>query len=85
MSEMHDFSVVHDVLLAFQAQQGAIASFGEATRRDQVVVLDHFRADEATLYVRVNLARRLPRRRAGADGPGAALVLSLVSSLMDKS
>ena len=62
MPKVYDLSVVHDVLLAFQAQEGAIAGFGKASRRHQIIVLGYFGANEPALNVGVNLTRGLQRR-----------------------
>src|SRR5439155_10526792 len=69
-------AVLHDVLLALEAELARFAAFRLAAVPDEVVEGDHLGADEAALDVAVDLAGRLERRRAAADRPGPALVLA---------
>src|SRR5215469_15208452 len=76
MPEVYHFAVAHYVFLAFQSKLGARTSFGESAGGHQIVIGDHFGADEAFLNVAVNLAGRLQRRATCSNGPCAALVLA---------
>ena len=62
---------VDDVALALGPQLPCLARPCFAAQGDVVAVGDGFRADEALLEIRVDLARRFWSRRAGVNGPGA--------------
>src|SRR5690606_19224610 len=63
-AEVHDIALLDDVLLAFQAQPAGFLRASLAFVLDEVVVGDHFGADEAALEIGVDDTRRL--RRGGA-------------------
>ena len=67
-------AVGHPVVAALEPQRAPVARAGVAARLDEHVPGDHLGAHEAALDVRVDLARRLPRRRAGRDRVGARLL-----------
>lgn len=73
-AEVDDVAILHDVVLALDADLAFLAGGGDAAGGDEVVVVDDLRADEAALEVRVNLAGGFRCRRALDDGPGAALI-----------
>src|SRR5207244_4735819 len=75
-AEVGDVTVPHDVVLPFQAELPRLAALRLAPQADEVLVGHHLGADETTLDVAVDLARGLQGRRAAADRPGAALVLT---------
>ena len=52
------------------------AAWPVSAAADQVTVLDHFSADETAGEIRVNGMRRVDRRAAMADGPGANFVFA---------
>ncbi len=55
--EFHDVAVDHDVILALESHLSTRLRLGHGTRVDEVVEGDHFRSDEATLEIGVDLAR----------------------------
>src|SRR5262245_63811295 len=75
-AEVDDVAVLNDVLLAFEPHFAVIAADGHRAARDQCVVADDFRTDEATGNVAVNLTGGHLRRRVAGDRPGAAFVLA---------
>ena len=68
--EVHHVAVMHDVFLAFSAHLPGFLGTGFALVGDEVFVGDGLGADEATLEVSVDDARRLGGGVAGVDGPG---------------
>ena len=73
-AEVDDVAILHDVVLALDADLAFLAGGGDAAGGDEVVVVDDLGADEAALEVRVDLAGSFRCRRALDDGPGAALI-----------
>ena len=71
---MHDVAVLHDVLLAFDADLARVAAGFFRTQRHVVVVFDHFGADESLLEIGVDDAGRLRGLHAADVGPCARLV-----------
>ena len=72
MPDMHHVAVFHDVLLAFQTQRPAVASFRFGAGVEQLVPVNGFGADEMMFQVSVNgagsvalLSIRVPRSRPG--------------------
>ena len=60
-AEVHDIAFPDDVFLAFQPQLAGFLRARLALAGHEVVVADHFGADEAALEIRVDHARRLRR------------------------
>src|SRR3989338_10913671 len=73
-AEVHDVAVLDDVFLAFQAPFAGFLGAGFALVLDEVVVGDHFGADEALFEVGVDHGRRLGGGGADAHGPGAGVL-----------
>src|ERR1043165_5206353 len=69
--ESYQVVVLHDVLFGLQAPFARALGLRLAAGLDEIVKADDFGADEPLLNVGVNRSGRFPRRRAGADGPGA--------------
>src|SRR5438093_4526284 len=76
VAEIDHVAVLDDVFLAFQPELAVIAARGKRAARQQVLVADDFRADEAPLDVGVDLARVRLRRRPARNRPGPALVVA---------
>src|SRR5438552_5500368 len=74
--EVDDVAVLHDVLLALEAELPRLPALRLASVADELVEGDHLGADEAALDVAVDLAGGFEGRGAAADRPGAALVLA---------
>ena len=51
-AEVDDVAVLHDVVLALDADLAFLAGGGDAACGDEVIVVDDLRADEAALEVR---------------------------------
>ena len=73
-AEVDDVAILHDVVLALDADLAFLACGGDAAGGDEVVVVDDLGADEAALEVRMDLAGGFRCRRALDNGPGAALI-----------
>src|SRR5438094_10179690 len=74
-AEVDNVAVLHDVVIAFEPDLTAIAASGHRAARDQRIVADHFRANEAPRDVAVNTAGgemsgNVPRKstRTARDG-----------------
>ena len=76
MPDVHHIAVLHDVVLAFEAQSAFGAGVGFGARFEQLVPANRFGADEVFFQIGVDGARGFDR--AGADGncPGAAFVFA---------
>ena len=72
--EVHDVTVLHDVLLALDADFAGVAAGLLRAERHVVVVLDDLGADESPFEVGVDDAGRLGSLHAADVGPGARLV-----------
>ena len=72
-SEFDHIPVLHDIILAFDAQLACFTRFGEGTKPDEIVVLSYFRRDETAFEVGVNDASCLGRFVPGVNCPGARL------------
>jgi len=70
-AEVHHIAVFDDVVLAFQAPFAGFLGAGFALVLDEVVVGDHFGADEAFFEVGVDHGGGLRGGGADFDGPGA--------------
>src|SRR5689334_19891454 len=55
--KQHDVAVAHFVFLAFDPQFASLARFGERTKRDQIVVMNHFRSNETAFEIGMDHAR----------------------------
>ena len=58
-AEEHDVAVLHDVVLALAAHQAFFLGGGHAAAGHEVVVADHFGANEPALKIAVDLAGSL--------------------------
>src|SRR4029077_10837083 len=74
--EVRDVAVLHDVLLAFEAEEAGVAAGGEGLQADEVVAGDDLGADEAALDVGMDGAGGVSGTAAATDRPGAHLVLA---------
>src|SRR5215472_4344819 len=74
-SKIDDIAVLDDILLAFQAQFSFVPSLAFAASGDEIVVVNHFGADEAALEIAVDAAGGAWCAVATADGPSLHLVL----------
>src|SRR5690606_9571765 len=63
-TEVHNVSVLHDVLLAFQAQLSALFDRAHRAGSHQVIIGYNFSANEPALEVRVNNSSRTRRFRS---------------------
>ena len=73
MADLHDVSVLHDVVFSLKAQQSFFFQRLLAAMFHEVFVVANFRSNKMFLQVCVNHARRSLRIRALRDRPGAAL------------
>ena len=73
-AEVHDVAVLDYVFLAFYGHLAGFLDGGLASQRDEVVVFDHFCADESFLEVGVDDAGGLRSLGAAEEGPGTDLV-----------
>src|SRR5690606_36882458 len=69
-AEVHDVTVLDDVVLAFQTPLARFLGTGFAVVLDEVVVADDLGADEALLEVGMDHARRLGGGSTDLDCPG---------------
>src|SRR5919109_632508 len=76
MPYVHYVTVLHNVILAFQAQGSASAGIGFGTGFEQLIPADSFSADEVLLQVGVNGPGRLNSTCMNGNRPGAALVFA---------
>src|SRR6185503_2144507 len=74
--EMHNVSILNNVLFSFQLQLALLAATRFAPEFHQILEASDLRSDESALDVRVNNARRLMRGRAALDRPSPAFVLT---------
>src|SRR5215210_1965774 len=74
-SDEHGVAVLDDVVSAFEAHLRFFSGLGPGAGVYYVLPVDDLGGDEAAFHVRVDASRRLPHRRAFADGPGPALFL----------
>jgi hypothetical protein len=63
MPDVHHIAVFHDVLLAFQAQRAAGASFGFRPCIEQLVPVNGFGTDEMMFQISVDSAGPVPQVR----------------------
>src|SRR5579862_2028785 len=75
MPDMHYVAILHDVVLAFQAQSSFCAGVGFRSGFQQLIPANGLGADEMFLQIGVDRSRGFLRARVGGDLPGAALVL----------
>src|SRR5207244_2121427 len=75
-AEVDDVAILHDVVLALEADLAVIAARGHRSARHQRIVADDFGADEAARDVAVDFACGELRGRPARDRPGAAFVLA---------
>src|SRR5512146_1562743 len=73
--EQEHVAIAHDVVAAFNAVVSGFPGMGDGTLFEQVLAVDGFGFDEASLEVSVNGAGGFDRRIAGVDGPGADFLL----------
>src|SRR4051812_48033962 len=73
-AEQQHVAVLHDIVLAFGPHLASVLGPGFAAELHEIVVGDGLRADEASLEVRVDLARGFGGLRASVSGPGAGLL-----------
>jgi hypothetical protein len=69
-AKVHHVSLVHDVLLAFEAPLAGILGTLLAIASDEVVEANHFGSDETFFEVGVNDTGGARRGIADADSPG---------------
>src|SRR5437773_124861 len=74
--EIDDVAVLHDVFLALEPHLAVVAAGGHRAARNERIVADDLRPDEAPRDVAVNLARGELRGRLARDRPGAAFVFA---------
>src|SRR4051812_7419872 len=74
--EIDDVAVLHDVLLALEANLAVVAAGGNRAAAGQRVVADHLGTNEPARDVAVNLACREGRWCTPGNGPRAALVFA---------
>src|SRR5674476_958578 len=75
-AELHDVTIGHDVVLAFDPDLAGGLRRSYGARRDQIIEGDDLSLDEPTLEVGVDHAGRLGRRPALVDRPGPRLLVS---------
>src|SRR5574341_42385 len=75
-AEVSNIGIFNDIVFAFQAELAGFLAFRLAAVNDEVIVGDHFGADETTLNIAMNLAGGLFGHRALSDGPSANFVLT---------
>ena len=68
--EQYHIAVLHDIFLAFGADQTLFAGSGHRSVCDQILIGDNLGPDEATLEIGMNFASGL--RRLGTAGDGQA-------------
>lgn len=68
--EVHDVTVLDDIVLALDSEAAGSAAFGLGAVLDEVIVFDDLGADEAFLEVRVDDSRGTGGLVALVDGPG---------------
>ena len=73
MADLHDISVLHDVIFSLKAQQSFLFQRLLAAMFHEVFVVANFRTNKMFLQVCVNRACRSLRIRALRDRPCAAL------------
>jgi hypothetical protein len=73
---VHDVAVLHDVRLSFQPVDAVVLGLLHRADFLEVVVANHFRADEALGEIGMNLAGAFNGIRAALQAPGPALVLA---------
>ena len=67
---MHYVPILHNILLAFDAQLAVFAYLDLATCLEIILIANHLRTDKALLEVGMNFPRALRGRRAVFDRPG---------------
>ena len=72
-AEMHDITVLHVVILAFQTQFSSLFCAMLAPVANEVVVRDHLGADKALLEISVNFSGGLWRGGTDVRSPGTDL------------
>src|SRR5437899_3246113 len=75
-SKVDDVAVRDDVVLSFEADLAVIAARGHRSARDQMVVADHFGANESAGDVAVDLRGGELRRCLPRNRPRAAFVFA---------
>ncbi len=76
MPDMHHVAILHDVVLAFEAQRAFGAGVGFGAGFEQLVPADGFSADEMLLQIGVDGAGGFDGAGADRNGPGAAFVFA---------
>ena len=69
-AEMHDVTVLHDIVLALQAQFSGLFRAMLAVTGDEIVITDHLGTDKALLEIGVYDTCSLRRFSTNGDGPG---------------
>src|SRR5438132_10839888 len=72
-AEERDITVLHDIVAPFEPHPPTLPGGGVRTRRDQVIVGNDLRLDEATFDIAMDHASSLGRFGALTDGPGPDL------------
>src|SRR3984885_12933868 len=75
-AEVHDVTFLDDVFLPFQSPLPRFLGAHFALVGDEILVGDHFGADEALLEVGMDHSRRLGRSRTFAHRPGPHFLLA---------
>ena len=76
MPYMHYIPILHDVILAFEAELTFGTSIGFGASFEQLIPADSFRPDEMLFEIGVNGSGGLDGARVNGDGPGATLVFA---------
>src|ERR1700676_3322647 len=74
--DMHHIPILHDVVLAFEAQRALGAGVGFGTRFQQLIPANGLGSDEMLFQIGVNGSGAVLRLCIRWDCPGAALVFS---------
>src|SRR6266446_289293 len=69
-------AIAHDILFSFNTKLACFTRFRKGTERNQIVVLNRVRRDEATLEIRMDRAGGRRRFLARVNGPGARFFFS---------
>src|SRR5437762_7114368 len=76
VADHQHIAVLHDVLLAFEAQLALVARSGVAAQIHQGLPIHNLGADELLFEIRMDGAGRLDRGTVHRNGPGAAFIFS---------
>src|SRR4026207_1769024 len=75
-AKMDDIGVFDDVLFSFQAELAGLFTLGFVAMNHEVIIRDHFGANESALDIAMDPSRSLARHRSLRDRPSSDFIFA---------